>query len=283
MVRKTRRIKETKNLKENEKNIKEDLTDESDIVIEVDDDKSDVFKSKHKIEGKHSLRHDSIFKGKKEEPLLEEEGNENKISIQKDIIEVDKSSWQHQESINNEEYVRNKHIKEKIYQVLKNKTNINFNSNRRKPSKIDFNAYFNTLKKELREESFTNVEIFNELAVYFSDNLFNMFKLLDNKWRNEIIKELQEHIGEQTPSKEVKNRNISKNVEIEFLIEDEDTDDDQEKKVTGVVLESDYENSVYIVDSYEYLYEVPINKITRILNNTKFKYNLSKLDNIDFL
>jgi hypothetical protein len=36
-------------------------------------------------------------------------------------------------------------------------------------------------------------------------------------------------------------------------------------------------------DSYENIYELEINKITKILNNTKFKYNLNKLNNIDFL
>ena len=35
-----------------------------------------------------------------------------------------------------------------------------------------------------------------------------MFKLLDNKWRNLIINELQEHIGKTKNSKEISNRNI---------------------------------------------------------------------------
>ena len=45
--------------------------------------------------------------------------------------------------------------------------------------------------EQREKESFTNIELFNELAVYLSDNLFNMFKLLDNKWRNLIINELK--------------------------------------------------------------------------------------------
>ena len=36
------------------------------------------------------------------------------------------------------------------------------------------------LKKNLVNENFTNSELFSELAVYFSDNMLNMFKLLDN-------------------------------------------------------------------------------------------------------
>ena len=48
-------------------------------------------------------------------------------------------------------------------------------------------------------------------------------------------------------------------------------------------METDYESSVFRVDSYENLYDVEISQITKILNNTKFKYNLNKLNNIDFL
>ena len=48
-------------------------------------------------------------------------------------------------------------------------------------------------------------------------------------------------------------------------------------------METDYESSVFKVDSYENIYEVELEKITKILNNTKFKYNLNKLNNIDFL
>jgi hypothetical protein len=39
--------------------------------------------------------------------------------------------------------------------------------------------------------------------LYISDNLFNMFKLLDNKWRNLIIDELQDHIGKNFNSKDI--------------------------------------------------------------------------------
>jgi hypothetical protein len=153
-------------------------------------------------------------------------------------------------------------------------------NNRRKPSRVDFNNYYLLLIIELDSERFTNVELFNELAVYFSDNLFNMFKLLDNKWRNLIILELQDHIGKNNNSKEITNRNIYIGTEIEFEWVDEF---DEEKLITGVVMETDYESSTFRVDSYENLYDVEISQITKILNNTKFKYNLNKLNNIDFL
>jgi hypothetical protein len=56
-----------------------------------------------------------------------------------------------------------------------------------------------------------------------------------------------------------------------------------EKLITGVVLTTDYESSTFRVDSYENIYDVNIENITKILNNSKFKYNLNKLNNIDFL
>jgi hypothetical protein len=266
-----------------------------DIIIEIDEDELELTEedepkqttegdesivlSKHKIEGKHSLKYDSIFKGKKEENT-EDDSLDGYVNYRKDSIEVDKSSSYHTESIDNESYVRAKLVKERVYDVLKQNTTINFLNNRRKPSRVDFNNYYSLLKGDLKDESFTNIELFNELAIYFSDNLFNMFKLLDNKWRNLIISELQDHIGKNLSSKEITNRNIYEGTEIEFLWIDEF---EEEKLITGVVMETDYESSVFKVDSYENIYEVELEKITKILNNTKFKYNLNKLNNIDFL
>ena len=103
-----------------------------------------------------------------------------------------------------------------------------------------------------------------------------MFKLLDTKWRNLVITELQDHIGKTDSSKEIKNRNIYTGTELEFIGADN-------LLVTGVVIECDYEASEFKVDSYENVYIVSLTNITQILNNTKFKYNLNKLNNIDFL
>ncbi len=272
----------------------DDEDDDIDIVIEIDEDDLDITEqpkteetepegvilSKHKIEGKHSLKYDSIFKGKKEDPLDENDVDGFTV-YQKDSIEVDKSSNYYFESVDNERYTRAKLVKERVYQVLEQNTTINFLNNRRKPSRTDFNQYYNLLKLNLKDESFTNVELFNELAVYFSDNLFNMFKLLDKKYRNLIINELQDHIGKNTNSKEVTNRNIYEGTEIEFQWYDEFNK--IMLTITGDVIEADYETSLFKVNSYEKIYEVEIKMITKILNNTKFKYNLNKLNNIDFL
>jgi hypothetical protein len=269
-----------------------------DIIIEIDEDDLDIIEpesevkteepdpdgvvlSKHKLEGKHSLKYDSIFKGKKEDPLDEEDGTSSFDTYHKDTIEVDRSSNYYFESIDNEKYIRSKQVKERVYEVLEKNTSINFLNNRRKPSRTDFNQYYNILKDNLQSESFTNIELFNELAVYFSDNLFNMFKLLDKKWRNMIILELQDHIGKNTNSKEITNRNIYEGTEIEFQWLDEFTN--HMITITGDVVEVDYENSNFKVNSYERIYEVKLEMISKILNNTKFKYNLNKLNNIDFL
>ena len=279
-----------------EKNLQLSDDDESlDIVIEIDEDdlsldtdiepkteaqaeaetEGEIVLSKHKIQGKHSLKYDSIFKGKKEDPLDEMDGDATSMYFNENF-EVDKSSNYHYESMDNESYVREKNLKEKVYNVLSNHTDINFLNNRRKPSKTDFNQYYFLLKTHLNSESFTNVELFNELSVYFSDNLFNMFKLLDNKWKNLIINELQEHIGKNPGSKEVKNRNIYIGTEIEFL-------DEEGLHITGVVVETFYDEDLFKVDSMEKIYHVVLEDITKIMNNNKFKYNLNKLNNIDFL
>jgi hypothetical protein len=294
----TTEIVEEEPEEESESEIKIDDDDENiNIVIEIDDEdindlstsdepqkgeeESDIVLSKHKIEGKHTLKYDSIFKGKKEDPLDENDPDNNGYTGNyfKETIEVDKASNYYFESIDNEAYIRSKLVKERVYAVLSERTSLNFLNNRRKPSRVDFNNYYSLLKTNLTEESFTNIELFNELSVYFSDNLFNMFKLLDNKWRNLIITELQDHIGKSSNSKEITNRNIYPGTEIEFTYEDYDGP----KHITGDVVDCDYKNSMFKVNSYERIYEINIDDITKILNNTKFKYNLNKLNNIDFL
>ena len=233
-----------------------------DVEVETETDNTDeIILSKHKIEGKHSLKYDSIFKGKKEDPV-DEESLDGFAAYYKETIEVDKSSNYHTESIDNESYIRAKLVKERVYDILQDHTSINFLNNRRKPSRIDFNQYYSLLKENLKDESFTNIELFNELAVYFSDNLFNMFKLLDNNWRNLIINELQDHIGKNKNSKEITNRNIYEGTEIEFVWIDDILE--EEKLITGVVLETNYDDSIFKVDSFEKIYMVKILDINTI-------------------
>ena len=237
--------------------------------------------SKHTIQGTHALKYDSIFKGKKDDPI-----NEDSLDFSPSYnegFELDKSSSYWNESVDNETYVKKKILQEKIYNVLSNHTNLIFTNSRRKPSKTDFNNYYTILKNNLQQEGFSNVEIFNELAVYFSDNMFNMFKLLDSKWKNAILAELQDHIGKQTYSNEIINRNIYVTTEIEFLHENINSLDGELIHITGVVVETDYPNSLYKVNSYERIYVIHLDSITKILNNRRIKYNQNKLNSIDFL
>jgi hypothetical protein len=273
-----------------------DDEESGDLVIEIEEDLDDFLKpveeiapeispfdqvdlgvSKHAEEGKHRLKYDTIFKGKKDNITPDDELEEH---INYENLEVDKSSTYWFESQDNENYIREKKVKERIYKVLSQKTDLNFVNNRRKPSRVDFNNYYYILKTSLVEDGFTNVEIFNELSVYFSDNLFNMFKLLDNKWRNLIINELQEHIGKRNYSKEVEYKNIFIGTEIEFAWLDEFGN---EIKITGAVVEKVESEDYLKVDSYERFYEMKLSNVLRILNNTKFKNNLNKLNNLDFL
>ncbi|CAG7579781.1 MAG: hypothetical protein SLAVMIC_00090 [uncultured marine phage] len=233
--------------------------------------------SKHKESGKHSLKYDSIFKGKKEE-VTEDDYTSGYFN---NDFKYDPQSAYYHETQNNDEYIREKDLKEKVYKILLDETEINFMNNRRKPSKVDFNHYYHLLRSNLSQDSFTSVQIFNELAYYFSDNLFNMFKLLDSKWRDMIINELQDHIGKvPETSKDVTPRNLTIGAEIEFEIEDTEGD---LIVITGVIIDTDNDEREYEVDSYENVYIVPIECITRILNNQKFKYNLNKLNNLDII
>ena len=261
--------------------IEEDLDDflkpEEEVVETLPFDNLDLQVSKHAEEGKHRLKYDTIFKGKKDNITPEDELEEH---INYENLEVDKSSTYWFESQDNENYIREKKVKERIYKVLSQKTDLNFVNNRRKPSRADFNNYYYILKTSLVDEGFTNVEIFNELSVYFSDNLFNMFKLLDNKWRNLIIQELQDHIGKRNYSKDIEWRNIFIGTEVEFLWIDPSGN---EIKITGAVIEKSEGEDYLKVDSYERYYILKLGDIIRILNNTKFKNNLNKLNNLDFL
>jgi hypothetical protein len=244
-----------------------------------DSNNDDFVLSKHKMAGKHSLKYDTIFKGKKDDDISEDDTIAQDISYQNDSFEIDRSSILYEEYRDTEQYIREKKVKEKVYHTLSTKTEINFMNNRRKPSRSDFNNYYHLLITELDSERFSNVELFNELAVYFSDNLFNMFKLLDNKWRTQIIEELQEHIGKNNKMTEITNRNLKEGTEIEFIYVDLV---DDRKIFTGVIFDCDYEKQEFKVNSYENIYDIHITDISKILKND-FKFNLNKLNNIDFL
>ena len=85
-----------------------DIKEEEFIEEEDDEEKDesdDIVLSKHTIEGKHSLKYDSIFKGKKEETPDNEDFD---IMFFNEKFEVDKASQYWFESIDNENYTKEK-------------------------------------------------------------------------------------------------------------------------------------------------------------------------------
>ncbi|MFV2014336.1 MAG: hypothetical protein ACC656_02820 [Candidatus Heimdallarchaeota archaeon] len=155
------------------------------VEIKVPPKKRGGWMNKHKIPGKHRLKYDSIFKGKKQEPDDEIEDNSRN-----DGFEIDRSSSEWQSKYDFEEYNRLKQLKQHIYEIIIHKTDINLKANRRKPGRLDFNRYYNMLIANLDMRIFSHSEVFIELSYYFSENEYNMFKLLDQQWGTKIVKEL---------------------------------------------------------------------------------------------
>ncbi len=177
-----------------------DVDDDSDIEDDSDmDDKKPankvVVNSKPKLIGKHSLVHDSIFKGKKTNNITDEAESEYIIKNVGGSLDISDGVLDGEESNSSIDYYRDSRLKTVIRDLLEEFTDINFLANRRKPSKSDFNAYYALLIKELFQYGYTKTEIFIELSGYFTDNIWNMFQLLENKYSNIIISELKEKVS----------------------------------------------------------------------------------------
>lgn len=146
-------------------------------IVSIDEDAES---KKPKKSGKHKLKYDSIFKGKKNSQP-EEDGEWNQS------INMNPHSKSFEQINNYDENLRLLYLKEKIYNIIITKTNINIKSNRRKPSKIDFNIYYDLMLKELKSDPYNHGEIFVELSGYFSEHVYNMFELLHIEHRTNII------------------------------------------------------------------------------------------------
>lgn len=180
----------------------EDSVDESVLessIVEDDDEQSDVdimFKfntNNHKIEGKHALKRDTIFKGKIDEDpnQIDEFFNiQDEININ-DGLPIEVGTNYEFESKHNEEYVNRQHLSKDVYDMLSKNTELDFTCNRRKPNRQAFNDYYKMLIDNIGKE-YTKSEIFVELSYYFTDNIFNMFKLLDKEYATQIIIELKQ-------------------------------------------------------------------------------------------
>jgi hypothetical protein len=146
--------------------------------------------NKHKLDGKHSLERDILFTGKLEEKDENDPDYQSYQVFYNEEVSIETGSQYEYESMNNEDYVNDLHLEKDIFDLLSENTNLDFTQNRRKPKREDFNGYYNMLLKHLSGK-YTNCEIFVALSYYFTDNIFNMYKLLNKKHATNIIVELK--------------------------------------------------------------------------------------------
>ncbi len=188
----------------------DEMDDEmDDLYVDVDYEESDdnvevnnleVVFSKHKIKDRHRLCHDSIFNGKKE-VINDESIHIIENSGKPYSFEPSMKSNYYFERENPQEYKRLNSLKDNVYEVVTNILKLNVLKLRRKPSKNDFNAYYATVVSNIDMEIYSYSEVFMELSFYFSDNIGNMFKLLDEKWGGKISREmLKKHKGSTSTS-----------------------------------------------------------------------------------
>jgi hypothetical protein len=139
------------------------------------------------------LKRDTILNGKinEEQPDAEDETGFTGFEYSSYENHIDHGSIFEEDSRNASEQHNRKKLSEDIYHLLKNNTDLDFKSNRRKPNKATFNNYYKMLLMNI-DSQYTKSEIFVELAYYFTDNIFNMYKLLDKKYATIIIIELRE-------------------------------------------------------------------------------------------
>ena len=166
--------------------VEDDESDDSDIMFQFNT-------NNHKLEGKHSLIRDTIFKGKLDDNSDQSEyfiGTQEE-SYSYDGLPIEVGSNYEFESKYHEEYVGRLNLSRDVYDLLSEKTQLDFSSNRRKPNKQAFNDYYKMLLDNIGKE-YTKSEIFVELSYYFTDNIFNMFKLLDKEYATQIIVELKQ-------------------------------------------------------------------------------------------
>jgi hypothetical protein len=174
----------------------EDIEEPDEDVLDIENSENFdlIFKlntNKHRQEGKHALDRDTLFKGKLEKKEIDENNNEI-VSSTSHYYEPDEANDNisfFDQYDDQEDYLNQNNLSKDVYDILKNNTSIDFTQNRRKPNKEIFNEYYNLLLKELGFR-YTKSEIFVELSYYFTDNIFNMFKLLDKRPATIIIKEL---------------------------------------------------------------------------------------------
>jgi len=177
--------------------IEDDIIDEIGDEDDEEEDSDVMFRfntNNHKIEGKHALKRDTIFKGKIDESGPEQLGE---YYIQQDNLNsndglpIEVGTNYEFESKYHEEYVNRLNLSKDVHEMLSKNTELDFSCNRRKPNRQAFNDYYKMLIDNIGKE-YTKSEIFVELSYYFTDNIFNMFKLLDKEYATQIIIELKQ-------------------------------------------------------------------------------------------
>jgi hypothetical protein len=186
---------------DNETEIEENVTNRIDYEEDSESELDTWFKygtNNHKLDGKHSLKRDTILNGRivestnTDEEIYTNSGNILDLDVY-DIgdIPLEKGSTFEEESKKADDVQTKRKLAEDVYFLLKKNTDLDFRANRRKPNKTTFNNYYKMLLTNV-DKQYTQCEIFTELAYYFTDNIFNMYKLLDKKYATSIIRELRE-------------------------------------------------------------------------------------------
>ena len=144
--------------------------------------------NKHRQEGKHTLKRDTIFKGKIDKVDEDVDGVDLPFEPPNEYNDI--VTFFNNQCEEEEDYLNQNNLTKDVYDILDEKTELDFTQNRRKPNKATFNEYYNLLLVDLGFR-YTKSEIFVELSYYFTDNIFNMFKLLDKIPATIILKELR--------------------------------------------------------------------------------------------
>lgn len=176
---------------------------DDDVELEIDEDEESLdpfdlkFTSsvnKHKLEGTHRLQKDVIFN-----PEISDTSDEiiEEDSTYIDDYEASRETYNdiykhvHGADQEFEGFITDIELSNDVYEILSTRTKIDLTSNRRKPNKATFNNYYEMLIKDLHNK-YSKAEIFVELTHYFTDNLFNGFKLLEKKHATGILLEMKD-------------------------------------------------------------------------------------------
>lgn len=177
---------------------KDKKNDEIEIVTDVtkikkkNKPKKPAKGTKPKIVGKHTLAYDNIHNSKIDTTILEENYIIPDLSDGfKVSVEIDSTH-----NYNSAEYYRSNELKKKVYDLLNTRTKLDFSPDvkRRIPSVVDLDIYYTMLMDELIKFNYSHLEVFIVLSEFFTDNIYNVYKKLNKKYKKAIYSNLcQKH------------------------------------------------------------------------------------------